>query len=67
MCVDRVVFSAHKAANPEKYPIQDRIRTVYPPLMNIEGRYRPTKVHLQVYDGKSFRNSGKRYGIYTST
>lgn len=47
---DEIIYVAHKAANPERYPIQDEARTLYPSLVNIEGRYRPTKVHLQVYD-----------------
>lgn len=34
--------------------------------MNIEGRYRPTKVHLQVYDGKPCCVGGNQYEIYAS-
>jgi hypothetical protein len=45
--------SAHKAAYPEKYPISDRVRGIYPVLNGIETRCKPTPVHLQVYDGKS--------------
>ena len=41
------------------------MRALYPPLANIEGRYGPTKVHLQVYDGKLFRDSDHRYEVYT--
>lgn len=43
--------SAHKAAHPEKYPLRDTVRQIYPPLKDIEDRCRPTQVHLQVYDG----------------
>ncbi|KAJ7503004.1 hypothetical protein B0H11DRAFT_2170967 [Mycena galericulata] len=41
---------AHKAANPEKYPIKGEIRAMYSPLEGIEKKFGPTKVHLQVYD-----------------
>ncbi|KAG5647060.1 hypothetical protein DXG03_001430 [Asterophora parasitica] len=41
---------AHKAANPDKFPIKDSTRALYPVLEGIEGRHNPTKVHLQVYD-----------------
>jgi hypothetical protein len=44
---------AHKAANPSKYPIKDEIRAMYPPLIDIEKRFGPTPVHLQIYDGQS--------------
>ncbi|KAG5639109.1 hypothetical protein H0H81_006698 [Sphagnurus paluster] len=47
---DEIIYTAHKAANPEKYPIKDETRALYPVLEGIEGRYKPTKVHLQVYD-----------------
>ncbi|KAJ6497643.1 hypothetical protein C8R45DRAFT_983709 [Mycena sanguinolenta] len=47
---DEIIYTAHKAANPEKYPIRDEIRTMYPPLDGIEKKFGPTKVHLQVYD-----------------
>ncbi|KAJ7686541.1 hypothetical protein B0H17DRAFT_1013522 [Mycena rosella] len=47
---DEIIYTAHKAANPEKYPIKDEIRAMYPSLDGIETKYGPTKVHLQVYD-----------------
>lgn len=43
--------SAHRAADPSKYPIREQQREMYPPLKGIEERYGPSKVHLQVYDG----------------
>jgi hypothetical protein len=43
--------SAHRAADPSKYPVRDEQREMYPPLKGIEERYGPSKVHLQVYDG----------------
>ncbi|KAJ7668682.1 hypothetical protein DFH06DRAFT_1084836 [Mycena polygramma] len=47
---DEIIYTAHKAANPDKYPIKDDIREMYPPLDGIEQKFGPTKVHLQVYD-----------------
>ncbi|QRW25189.1 carbohydrate esterase family 10 protein [Rhizoctonia solani] len=44
-------FSAHKAANPEKYPVKPETKEFLPSLKDIESKgYEPTKVHLQVYD-----------------
>ncbi|GLB37690.1 putative alpha beta-hydrolase [Lyophyllum shimeji] len=47
---DEIMYTAHKAVYPDKYPIKDESRALYPPLNGIEGRYGATKVHLQVYD-----------------
>ncbi|KAJ6593444.1 hypothetical protein B0H19DRAFT_1090334 [Mycena capillaripes] len=47
---DEIIYTAHKAANPEKYPLKEDIRAMYPPLDGIETKFGPTKVHLQVYD-----------------
>ncbi|KAJ7935116.1 hypothetical protein B0H13DRAFT_1949785 [Mycena leptocephala] len=47
---DEIIYTAHKAANPEKYPLKEEIRAMYPPLDGIEKKFGPTKVHLQVYD-----------------
>ncbi|KAJ6631524.1 hypothetical protein B0H10DRAFT_2299906 [Mycena sp. CBHHK59/15] len=47
---DEIIYAAHKAAHPEKYPLKDEVRAMYPPLEGIEERFGPTKVHLQVYD-----------------
>ncbi|KAK7472430.1 hypothetical protein VKT23_000545 [Stygiomarasmius scandens] len=47
---DEIIYTAHKAAYPEKFPIKDEIRAMYPALTGIENRYGPTPVHLQVYD-----------------
>ena len=43
--------SAHRAADPSKYPVSEETKRLYPALAGIEGRLRPTTVHLQVYDG----------------
>ena len=44
--------SAHKAAYPDRFPITDSIRELYPSLISIEDRFKATSVHLQVYDGE---------------
>lgn len=46
-------YSAHKAANPNRYPLREDVRGLLPSLGGIEKKYGPTKVHLQVYDGSS--------------
>lgn len=48
---DEIIYMAHKAARPDLYPVKEEARKIYPKLMDIESRYSPTKVHLQVYDG----------------
>ncbi|KAJ7188711.1 hypothetical protein C8R46DRAFT_1205850 [Mycena filopes] len=47
---DEIIYTAHRAANPQKFPLKDDVRAMYPPLDGIEEKYGPTKVHLQVYD-----------------
>jgi acetyl esterase/lipase len=47
---DEAIYSAHKAAHPSRYPLKEEVRSLYPPLKGIEGRFSPTAVHLQVYD-----------------
>ncbi|KAJ7169077.1 hypothetical protein C8R43DRAFT_982176 [Mycena crocata] len=47
---DEIIYTAHKAANPDEYPIKEEQRAMYPPLEGIEKKFGPTKVHLQVYD-----------------
>ena len=42
---------AHRAANPEKYPVSDAVKKLYPAYEGIESRMKPTTVHLQIYDG----------------
>lgn len=52
LCTHVRPHSAHKAAHPEKYPLRKELTEMYPHHEGIEGRYEPTDVHLQVYDGK---------------
>ncbi|KAK7057586.1 Abhydrolase-3 domain-containing protein [Favolaschia claudopus] len=47
---DEIIYTAHKAANPDRFPVTDDVRAMYPPLDGIEKKFGPTKVHLQVYD-----------------
>ncbi|KAA1470415.1 alpha/beta-hydrolase [Dentipellis sp. KUC8613] len=47
---DEIIYAAHKAAYPEKFPIGEEAKRLYPCLEGIEQRYGPTPVHLQVYD-----------------
>ncbi|KAI9062340.1 alpha/beta-hydrolase [Trametes sanguinea] len=47
---DEIIYLAHKAAYPDRYPVKPKAKVLYPVLNGIEERYRPTKVHLQVYD-----------------
>ncbi|KAN0137886.1 Alpha/Beta hydrolase fold, partial [Lactarius tabidus] len=47
---DEIVYTAHRAANPEKYPVSDAVKKLYPAYEGIDSRTKPTMVHLQVYD-----------------
>ncbi|OBZ69937.1 AB hydrolase superfamily protein C4A8.06c [Grifola frondosa] len=47
---DEILYFAHKAAHPDKYPVKEEARRLYPILEGIEKRHAPTNVHLQVYD-----------------
>ncbi|KAI0365597.1 alpha/beta-hydrolase [Pilatotrama ljubarskyi] len=55
---DEIIYFAHKAAHPDKYPVKPEAKRLYPVLNGIEERYGPTKVHLQVYDGALHAVSG---------
>nr|XP_019007535.1 uncharacterized protein I206_07797 [Kwoniella pini CBS 10737]OCF46316.1 hypothetical protein I206_07797 [Kwoniella pini CBS 10737] len=48
---DEIIFLAHKAANPDGYPIRDDVKALLPSLHGIEEKHGATNVHLQVYDG----------------
>lgn len=47
---DEAIYCAHKAAYPDRFPITDSARALYPSLVSIEDRHKATSVHLQVYD-----------------
>ncbi|WVQ77836.1 hypothetical protein IAR50_007531 [Cryptococcus sp. DSM 104548] len=48
---DENIYLAHKAANPQAYPLRPDLCPLLPSLQGIESRYGPTNVHLQIYDG----------------
>ncbi|KAK2861405.1 hypothetical protein FQN49_004232 [Arthroderma sp. PD_2] len=48
---DEQIYLAHKAANPEAYPPNDKYLDRYDPNREILSRYRPTYVQLQVWNG----------------
>ncbi|EJD08014.1 alpha/beta-hydrolase, partial [Fomitiporia mediterranea MF3/22] len=47
---DEIIYTAHKAAYPKRYPVHPEARKLYPKLEGIEDHFKPTWVHLQVYD-----------------
>lgn len=47
---DEQIYLAHKAANPESYPLGDAYRKEYDPDDAILHKYKPTPVQLQVWD-----------------
>ncbi|KAJ1305863.1 hypothetical protein OPQ81_010586 [Rhizoctonia solani] len=48
---DEIIYVAHKAAHPDRYPVKPETKELMPSLKDIESKgYEPTKVHLQVYD-----------------
>ncbi|KZO93900.1 alpha/beta-hydrolase [Calocera viscosa TUFC12733] len=50
---DEIIYSAHKAARPDEFPLKEETRKIYPHMDGIEKRHGPTPVHLQVYDDTS--------------
>lgn len=56
-----VFVRAHRAANPEKFPVPDAVKKLYPAYEGIESRMKPTTVHLQVYDGTHLTHSGSTF------
>lgn len=47
---DEQIYVAHKAADPHKYKLPDRWRTLYDPGDKIINKYGPTPVQLQVWE-----------------
>ncbi|KIJ31266.1 hypothetical protein M422DRAFT_186194 [Sphaerobolus stellatus SS14] len=47
---DEIIYLAHKAAYPDRFPIHEDAKILYPHINDIK-EPRPTFVHLQVYDG----------------
>lgn len=54
MLRDEAIYIAHKAAHPQEYPTRAGVlRDGRRQKENAEKFTEPTKVHLQVFDGKS--------------
>lgn len=47
---DEQIYLAHKAANPSKYPLGDAYRSMYDSDNTMLNKYKPTPVHLQVWE-----------------
>ncbi|GAA5832209.1 hypothetical protein JCM11251_004280 [Rhodosporidiobolus azoricus] len=47
---DEIVYMAHRAAHPDRYPVREGILKQNPERTRRAQDYPPTKVHLQVYD-----------------
>jgi hypothetical protein len=54
------VCRAHRAANPEEFPLRADVKEIYPPFWDVKDKMRCTPVHIQIYDGKGC--SRTRYG-----
>ncbi|KAI0253633.1 hypothetical protein BJV78DRAFT_157028 [Lactifluus subvellereus] len=44
------ILSAHRAAYPEKFPLSEDVKEIYPLLGNVKDKMRSTAVHIQIYD-----------------
>jgi acetyl esterase/lipase len=47
---DEIIYAAHRAAHPERFPVREEIKKMYPAFKLVETSVQPTSVHLQVYD-----------------
>ena len=57
LVVTHRLYRAHRAAHPERFPLREEIKKMYPALKLVETSMQPTPVHLQVYDGMLCSNS----------
>ncbi|OWZ77830.1 lipase/esterase family protein [Cryptococcus neoformans Bt85] len=48
---DEITYTAYKAADPVKYPPSPITLSQYPDQASKVAKYKPTKVHLQIYEG----------------
>ncbi|KIR56537.1 lipase/esterase [Cryptococcus gattii Ru294] len=48
---DEITYTAFKAADPVKYPPSSITLSQYPDQASKIAKYKPTKVHLQIYEG----------------
>ena len=59
---DEIIYLAHKAAHPQQYPARKGVlKYGRRQNENAEKFTTPTKVHLQVYDGKSYFRESRTY------
>lgn len=56
LVVTHRLHRAHRAAHPERFPLREEIKKMYPALKLVETSMQPTPVHLQVYDGMFHSN-----------
>ncbi|KAI9441922.1 hypothetical protein H4582DRAFT_1811008 [Lactarius indigo] len=47
---DEIIFTAHRAAHPERFPVPNDTNDLYPTHKHVGKHMRPTPVHIQVYD-----------------
>lgn len=47
----QIIYLAHKAADPTRYSPSSRTLADYPEQEALIGKYKPTSVHLQIYEG----------------
>lgn len=47
----KIIYLAHKAANPPLYPPSKYTLEQYPDQAALVDKYPPTKVHLQIHEG----------------
>jgi len=57
---------AHRAAHPERFPVRDETKVIYPAFKLGESYKQPTPVHLQVYDGMFYRSAATSPSIQWS-
>jgi hypothetical protein len=48
---DEMTYLAYKAASPTTYPTASGVLASYPDQKALIDKYKPTRVHLQIYDG----------------
>jgi hypothetical protein len=51
LVVTHRLHRAHRAAHPERFPLREEMKKMYPAFKLVETSMQPTPVHLQVYDG----------------
>ena len=49
--ISQMIYLAHKAAAPTTYEPSSITLQQYPDQIAMIGKYKPTRVHLQIYEG----------------